>query len=120
MKRLFLIPLCFPHDLCLSFCPSSLLTALQFRIASSVLSPRCSNSAYEGDVPAGERSEFQKDKREICSPFLAKEIVTFAQLGVVMDGLYREYRLDVREIFCDWVRQSDLAQGRCQLLCTEQ
>lgn len=29
-----------------------------------------------GDVPAGERREFQKEESEICS-FLAKEIVNF-------------------------------------------
>ena len=71
-KKPPLIPLCFPHGLCLSFCPSSLLTALQFRIASSLLSPACSNSAYGATFVLGR--EFQKDKREIHSPFLAKEM----------------------------------------------
>lgn len=73
-----------------------------------------------GGVPARERKEFQKEESEICS-FLAEEIVSFAQLGVIMDGLFEDAVLGVRGDFCSREgKECGLAQTRCQLLCTEQ
>lgn len=49
------------------------------------------------------------------------EIISFAQLGVVMDGLCEEDMLGVRKLsVIEKVRQCGLVPRRCQLLCTEQ
>lgn len=73
-----------------------------------------------GSVPARQRREFQKEESEICS-FLAEETVSFAQLGVIMDGVFEDAVLGVRDDFYGREgKEYCLAQRRCQLLCTEQ
>lgn len=55
-----------------------------------------------------------------CS-FIVEEMVSFAQLGVIMDGSFQGALLHVRGDFCGREgREYGLAQRRCQLLCTEQ
>lgn len=52
-----------------------------------------------GNVPARERRVFHKEESEICS-LLAEEMVSFAQLGVIMNGLFEDAILGVRCDFC--------------------
>lgn len=71
------------------------------------------------NVAARERREFQKEECEIYS-LLAEEMVSFTQLGVVMDGLLENALFGVRGDFCGREGREHALAQRCQLLHTEQ